>query len=89
MKSTLRFHVGSDRFVTGKTQLRLPPAIAAVVAGLAIFFQLGVRSREFSGHEQRLRICPVSVSREQQTEECHQRPCALTISSPHVPESLQ
>ena len=53
--------IGRDFLVTVEAQGGLATAVAAVVALRAVLFELGVRRRQFAGHEQSLRVHGLSL----------------------------
>jgi len=49
-------HIARDILVTVEAQAGLTTAVGAIVALRAVLFVLGVRGRQFAGHEQGLRV---------------------------------
>src|SRR5262245_18559271 len=84
MESALRADIGGDVFVARKAELRLPPAIAAVVAVRTVLFVLRVRCGEFARHEQCLRILRIGAWCCEQPEQYRHHPYDPTCDLPHV-----
>jgi len=74
VEAALRTDIRSDVLVARQTELRLPGAIAAIMATRAVLFVLRVRCGELAWHEQRLGIDRFNAWRNEQAEQCRECP---------------
>jgi hypothetical protein len=76
--------IGRDLLVAVETEPSLATAVAAVVALRALLFELGVRCRQLSWHEERLGIHGFSSPCSEEPTNQSEYQQRLTCPSPHV-----
>ena len=78
-------HICRDILVAREAKLRLPAAVAAIVAVRAALFVFRVGVAQLARHEQRLRVDRAGVTGKQEARDRHESPYDMTELLPHVP----